>query len=167
VHGRRVLPRRRHRRHLGGRFILAAGVALAGILLQPQPVLPEPVIRELAPVPEAEEAPLIEYQNPLYQPYDPAAEVRTMLVTAYTSSVEDCGKDDGITASGAIAGPGTISADWELHPPGTVVEVPGWGRGVVADRGGAIKGNRLDVWLPDAQAVREWGRRQVEVRVLP
>lgn len=93
-------------------------------------------------------------------------QVIEMEITAYTSSIEDCGKDDGITATGSKAGPGTLSADWRLFPPGTRMEIPGYGRGVVSDRGGGIRGNRLDVWLPDAESVKNYGRQRLEVKIL-
>jgi 3D (Asp-Asp-Asp) domain-containing protein len=76
-----------------------------------------------------------------------------MTVTAYASTDADCGKHDGITATGSKAGTGTVAADWQVLPPGTRLEIPGYGRGVVADRGG---GNRLDVWLPDRGQCLKW-----------
>ena len=90
-----------------------------------------------------------------------------MTVTAYTSTDADCGKHDGITATGVKAAPGTIAADWTRYPPGTRLEVPGYGRGVVADRGGGIHNNRLDVWVRDEMTARKFGRQRLKVRILP
>jgi hypothetical protein len=62
---------------------------------------------------------------------------------------------------------GTIAADTRYHPFGTRMYVPGWGYGVVTDRGGAIKGkNRLDIYFDDHEDALEWGRRQVKVQIL-
>lgn len=72
----------------------------------------------------------------------------------------------GRTASGAPAGPGSIAVDPRIIPLGTVLEVEGYGRGVAADTGGAIKGRRLDVWMSSVDACREWGRRTVAVSVV-
>ena len=75
-------------------------------------------------------------------------------------------KTVGQTASGAMARRGTVAADASL-PFGTVVEVPGYGLGRVEDRGGAIKGGKLDLWFSSHQAAREWGRKTLTVTVWP
>jgi 3D (Asp-Asp-Asp) domain-containing protein len=46
----------------------------------------------------------------------------------------------------------------------TVLDVPGYGRAVVADRGGAIQGRRLDVLFPTHSQARAWGVRFLAVR---
>jgi 3D (Asp-Asp-Asp) domain-containing protein len=88
-------------------------------------------------------------------------------VTAYTSSDRDCGKHDGITATGSQAGPGTVASDWRTLPPGTRLEIPGYGPAVVADRGEAIQGDKLDVWVRDEMTARKFGRQRLKVRILP
>jgi hypothetical protein len=63
-----------------------------------------------------------------------------------------------------LARKGTIAADTDYYPFGTRMYIPGWGWGVVTDRGGAIKGpDRLDILFPSHRKANEWGRRQVEV----
>ena len=86
-----------------------------------------------------------------------------MEVTAYTSGPESTGKSPGdpnygITKSGATAGPGTLAAP-EAYM-GRRMYVPGYGWGTVQDTGGAIKGNRLDVWFPTVEEARQWRRRR-------
>lgn len=71
----------------------------------------------------------------------------------------------GRTASGAKARRGTIAADTSVYPFGTVMHVPGYGYGRVEDRGGAIKGQRLDLFFPRHSQALEWGRRAVDVRI--
>ncbi|MCF8030149.1 MAG: 3D domain-containing protein [Desulfohalobiaceae bacterium] len=62
---------------------------------------------------------------------------------------------------------GTIAADTRYYPFGTRMYVPGYGYGVVEDRGSAIKGpRRLDVFYHDHQEALDWGRRELEVRIL-
>ena len=76
-----------------------------------------------------------------------------MTATGYTSGIESTGKrpghpEYGITYSGVKAKRdlySTIAADLRVFPLGTILFVPGYGYGVVADKGGAIKGNRLDL----------------------
>lgn len=59
---------------------------------------------------------------------------------------------------------GTIAADTKYIPFGTRMYIPGYGWGVVEDRGGAIKGpKRLDLYYRSHQKALQWGRRNVEV----
>ncbi len=74
-------------------------------------------------------------------------------------------KEVGITASGVKARRGTIAADTSIFPFGTVMYIPGYGYGVVEDRGGAIKGYRIDLYFSTHQAALEWGRVRHEVKV--
>jgi len=61
---------------------------------------------------------------------------------------------------------GTIAADTDYYPFGTRMYIPGWGWGVVTDRGGDIKGpNRLDIFYRTHGQANEWGRQNVEVTI--
>lgn len=74
----------------------------------------------------------------------------------------------GITASGKKAKPGTLAADTRYYPMGTVIYVPGYGYGVVEDRGGDIKGpQRLDLFFPTHSEALQWGRKRVHAVVFP
>lgn len=62
---------------------------------------------------------------------------------------------------------GTIAADTDYYPFGTRMYVPGYGWGVVQDRGGAIKGpHRIDLYMKTHQEALEWGRQKVQVTVV-
>jgi len=62
---------------------------------------------------------------------------------------------------------GTIAADTRYYPFGTRLYVPGYGYGVVEDRGSAIKGpRRLDLFYRDHDEALDWGRKEVDVRIL-
>jgi hypothetical protein len=62
--------------------------------------------------------------------------------------------------------PGTVAADTDFYPFGTEVYVPGYGWGVVEDRGGAIRGpDRLDVLMRSHRATERWGRRHLTVEI--
>lgn len=90
-----------------------------------------------------------------------------MEVTAYCPGSCCCGKyADGITASGFPA-TGTLVAAPPDIPFGTLVSIPGYAGGLpvpVRDRGGSIKGNRLDVLFPDHNLALKWGRKSLKVR---
>lgn len=61
---------------------------------------------------------------------------------------------------------GTIAADTKYYPFGTHMYVPGYGHGVVEDRGGAIKGpNRIDLYFNSHSDALTWGRKKVRVIV--
>lgn len=104
-----------------------------------------------------------------YCPEEPAV---TWRVTAYCPCEVCCGKwADGITASGHVIKPGDkfVAAPPEI-PFGTMLTIPGYGRVPVLDRGGSIKGRRLDVFFDDCNGVSghqralNWGVRQLEVK---
>ena len=59
---------------------------------------------------------------------------------------------------------GTIAADTRYYPFGTRMYIPGYGWGVVQDRGGAIKGpNRIDLYFDSHADALQWGRRKLHV----
>ena len=95
-----------------------------------------------------------------------ASYTKTMLVTSYCTCKVCCGpKAHGVTASGAPARGALVAAPPSI-PFGTRVSIPGYngGRPVpVLDRGGAIKGDHLDVLLPTHKAACQWGKRYVKV----
>lgn len=93
----------------------------------------------------------------------------TLVCTAYSSTFADCGKSDGITASGVPAHTGTVAAPRDVKF-GTKIKIPGiesfTGINIfnVEDRGGAItriNNNtiKLDVWFPTEREAINFGRR--------
>ncbi len=74
-------------------------------------------------------------------------------------------KKVGLTASGTMARPGTIAADTRHYPFGTIMFIEGYGYGRVEDRGGAIKGQHIDLFFRTHQQAIEWGRQTKNVRV--
>ena len=68
-----------------------------------------------------------------------------------------------LIAAGALF----AAADTGFFPFGTVIDVPGYGRATVRDRGGSIKGpRRLDVFFPTESAAVQWGRRTLRCTVI-
>lgn len=98
-----------------------------------------------------------------------------VTATGYYAGVESTGKRPGhpqygITFSGVKVRRdlfSTIAADRKLFPIGTILHVPGYGYGVVADTGSAIKGKKIDLYFQTKQQVYdEWGKKKVKVRVI-
>lgn len=86
-------------------------------------------------------------------------------ITAYCPCVKCCGKwSDGITASGAKAQGKLIAAPSEI-PFGTWIDIPGYGMAEVLDRGGSIKGRRLDLLFPSHQEALNWGVKYLEIKL--
>jgi 3D (Asp-Asp-Asp) domain-containing protein len=107
--------------------------------------------------------------NHLYSSPVPKPPVtRLMRVTAYCPCKLCCGSHAaGITASGhAIAPHDAFAAADPQLPFGTTVIVPGYNEGKpvqILDRGGAIKGDRLDVFFSDHRKALEWGIRDLSI----
>ena len=95
-----------------------------------------------------------------------------MTVTAYSPDWRSCGDSaDGITASTKSVwtnGMRMVAADTRVLPMGSLISIPGYVGGEVVpvlDRGGAIKGRRLDVLYPTHEQARQWGVRRLPVVV--
>ena len=71
----------------------------------------------------------------------------------------------GTTAVGLQTRPGIIAVDPTFIPLGTKMFVPGYGEGVAADTGSAVKGPIIDVWLPTVEEALQWGRRTVTITI--
>lgn len=72
----------------------------------------------------------------------------TFKLTGYCPCSRCCGKSTGITATGAKATEGvTVAADWSVIPAGSRIEIEGVGERVVQDKGGGVKGNRIDIFV--------------------
>lgn len=86
-----------------------------------------------------------------------------MLASAYTAGCYGC---SGTTASGLRAGFGVIAVDPSIIPLGTRMFIPGYGRAVAGDTGGAIHGHRIDLGFNTNGQAFEWGSRAVTVYLL-
>ena len=98
-----------------------------------------------------------------------------VVATGYTAGMESTGKTEdhpayGVTYSGIEVQRdlySTIAADPDVYPIGTILFVPGYGYGVVADTGSAIKGNKIDLYFDTVEDVyAEWGKQEVDVYVI-
>ena len=100
-----------------------------------------------------------------------------MTATAYDLSFESTGKRPGdryygLTASGTKARPGVVAVDPRVIPLGTKLYVQSldgskdYGFAIAEDKGGAIKGNKIDLFFETATQVSNFGRRKVKVYIL-
>ncbi len=69
----------------------------------------------------------------------------------------------GTTATGVAVGYGIVAVDPSVIPLGTRMTVPGYGEGIAADTGGAVKGGRIDLWFPTRAEALAWGTRTVTI----
>lgn len=100
-----------------------------------------------------------------------ASRAMRVVATGYTAGYESTGKRPGdsgygITASGLPAAPGACATDPGVIPLGSVLYVPGYGYAVAVDTGGAVKGNRIDLFFPEEREALAWGRRAVRVFII-
>jgi 3D (Asp-Asp-Asp) domain-containing protein len=100
---------------------------------------------------------------------------KMVIATGYTAGYESTGKHEGhpeygITYSGVKVKRdlfSTVAADISVFPIGTILFIPDYGYGVVADTGGAIKGNKVDLYYETVDDVYNlWGKRELEVYVI-
>lgn len=91
----------------------------------------------------------------------------TVSASAYTMN---CTKCSGITATGINLKKNpnqkVISVDPKVIPLGSKVYVQGYGYAIAGDTGGAIKGNKIDLFVPTEKQALDWGRRTVKVQIL-
>ena len=90
----------------------------------------------------------------------------TYTITAYCPCVKCCGKANGITASGVKAVQGVTVATDKSIPFGTKIYIDGVGERIVQDRGGAIKGNKIDLYFDSHEKALEFGRQTKQVTIL-
>lgn len=151
------------------------GVAGEGSVRVNDPLIPSPEATE--PVGETEPELADDYEADTTIRYFGGRPVRPvrqimMTVTGYSPDARSCGDSaDGITASLHDVETNAfklVAADTRVLPLGTMVSVPGYDQGMVVpvlDRGGKIKGARLDVLFPTHEQAMKWGVRKIPVTV--
>ena len=111
----------------------------------------EAVAPSPAPVPEPQPQPSPTPQAPVTK----NGRRLTVVATAYMIH--------GSTATGIPTGPGVVAVDPSVIPLGTRMTIPGYGEGVAADTGSAIKGLRIDVWVANAAQAAQWNWQTVTI----
>lgn len=92
-------------------------------------------------------------------PQPPPKDGRKMVVSA------TCYILKGTTASGLPVGPGIVAVDPTVIPLGTRLYIPGYGKGIAADVGSAVKGKIIDLWYSTYAECAKWGRRTVTITI--
>ena len=98
-----------------------------------------------------------EAESPDYE----AAPAQVFTATAYSLR--------GRTASGKLVTRGLIAADRRVLPLGTRVRIEAGsytGEYTVADTGGAVRGRKIDIWVPNTGEAMRFGRRPIKLTVL-
>jgi 3D (Asp-Asp-Asp) domain-containing protein len=75
----------------------------------------------------------------------------------------------GLTASGKLVQRGIVAADPRLLPLGSRIRIQAGnysGEYLVADTGGAVRGRKIDIWIPSTREAMRFGRRKVKLTVL-
>jgi 3D (Asp-Asp-Asp) domain-containing protein/LysM repeat protein len=171
--------------HPGLSLLIFEGLETTNIILSERPQQPVGAQKESAPVAEAAPtpapapaveaaptpapAPAVEAAAPVpaVEAAAPSSKEITVEATAYTATCEGC---SGITATGInlLENPNqkVISVDPSVIPLGSKVYVEGYGEAIAGDTGGAIKGNKIDVFIPSKSEAINFGRKQLKVTIL-
>lgn len=93
-------------------------------------------------------------------------EYMKFTATGYCPCEKCCGVADGLTASGKIAESNHTVAMPKSYSFGTKIEIKNYGMYVVEDRGGAIKGNKIDIFFDTHEEALTFGKRTVYLKVV-
>jgi 3D (Asp-Asp-Asp) domain-containing protein len=161
--------------------VAAVAVAVSSIsaaMFTPEKAVAKPIVtvvlpKVFAPVARPAASGELMHDAAVALPPQHIANVRIVMmeVTAYCPCPKCCGPNAaGITASGKDVRYNAgrfVAADSSL-PFGTRLMIPGYDAKPVEviDRGGAIKGNKIDVFFPTHQQALQWGRRHIAVTVI-
>jgi len=141
----------------------AKGKIDAKVELKPESEISEPKVKPQTPVQNfkvSANASKLDART-FSMPDADLGESMTFHATAYSLK--------GRTRIGTSVRRGVVAADPRVLPLGSVVQIKaGKYTGVytVHDTGGRIKGNIIDVWVPDRHEARQFGRRKIQLQVL-
>ncbi|GEM_PF-944355 len=104
------------------------------------------------------------YYKPRLDAYTPPSEGIDILVTGYSSTLDQTWGDPFTTASGTKVHLGTMACPPQ-YPFGTKISIEDRGIYVCEDRGGAIKGDHFDMWFQSRGEALHWGKRVVAAKI--
>lgn len=87
----------------------------------------------------------------------------TVNASAYSPQDPGC---SNYTSTGQRLRKGIVAVDPKVIPLGTKMYIPGYGYGVAADIGSAIKGNKIDVAFESRKDALKFGRRNIVIQIL-
>ncbi len=96
---------------------------------------------------------------PAPAPAAPSGAGRTMTVSSTGYALP------GRTATGIPVGWGVVAVDPSVIRLGARMTIPGYGEGVAADTGSAVRGATIDLWFPTLSQARAWGRRTITITI--
>ena len=120
----------------------------------------------------------IAYSNPAINPdigksaeikADPESEIAPVLDAGFIQFEATAYCDLGITFSGVYVQRGIVAGDPRILPIGSVIEVSAGdysGIFLVLDTGRLIKGEIIDIFIPDYEEAVQFGRQQVGIKVI-
>lgn len=113
----------------------------------------------------ARETKLARFKNKLEKAVLPKGKF-TINASAYTAAADECGKSNGITASGVKVKENRTIACPSNFPFGAKIKIAGMGTYVCEDRGGAIKSNHVDIYMKTKSEAFAFGRKNLEAEVV-
>lgn len=122
---------------------------------------PEPVVTVLS-----SKSPAVETLTKGGVTFDAKKVLKNVTLTAYSADASSTGKDEdhpqyGITSSGTKVKEGrTIAVDSKVIPMGWWVYIEGIGFRRAEDTGGAIKGNKIDIYFDSQSYAEKFGRKK-------
>lgn len=167
--------------HPGDELIIKGGEAadVIGTAMMPETVKVASIVPEketktvLAAQPETktETKTKTDSEKPVSAPVisaPPDSGIEMMVTaTAYTAYCKGC---SGTTATGIDLRSNperkVIAVDPSIIPLGTRVWVEGYGEAIAGDVGGAIKGHKIDVFIPSYESAMQWGVKKVKIKVI-
>ncbi len=151
---------------VNGKIDEAAKKALDMLPAIPTP--PEPKVAQASPKSTSTPAPAV---TTVTKPSDPevsrgGGRVITMVATGYTDAPEENWPYAGAPSYiGLPLARGIVAVDPNVIPMGTKLYIEGYGAAIAADQGGAIKGNRIDLFFDSKAEAFDWGMRTIKVTV--
>ncbi len=144
------------------------------VTIEPKDIIPlDEYIYEYEEEEEGEEITFPEWDDDTISVLSSEWEEMAVEATAYTAGYESTGKNPGhpaygITKSGTTVKEGrTIATDPKVIPLGSEVLIPCLSDNVyiAEDIGGAIKGNKIDIYMENLQDAKNWGRQKITIYV--
>ncbi len=128
-------------------------------------------IVQLAKEDKKEEKKVVEKKEPKKESEkkEQASDGKTFTVTSTAYTVKSAG-GSGITSTGINLNKNpnakVIAVDPSVIPLGSIVDVEGYGHAIAGDIGSAIKGKKIDVFVPTQADAYNWGVRTVKVTIV-
>lgn len=129
---------------------------------QPTPLLQQAMIEDTTPPDNDITTRIISF--PILTPAEPEkAQIKPEIRYIEIEATAYCLK--GTMYNGEYVHKGAISVDPKVIPLGTKGYIEGIGEVIAQDTGGAIKGNKVDIWMPTYEEAMKFGRQKLKLRI--